>query len=125
MAKEDYDGRLFEDDYAHATAATRRLTNKWARADRIVVADSYFASVGAAEALGQAGLRFIGCIKSETKGIPMKNLAETEAAGRGFVKSMTCRRDGRKGMMALMLVDRDRKYFISAALPSRTTRNIF
>ena len=49
----------------------------------------------------------------------MKKLAETEAAGRGFAKTLTCRRPGRKDLMALMFVDRGRKQFISIALTLR------
>ena len=125
VAKEDYEGRLFDRDYAHAAAVARRLTANWAQTDRIVVGDSYFASVGTAEALEQAGLRFIGCVKNATVGSPMKKLAETEATGRGFAEALTCRRVGRKDLIALMFVDRDCKHFISTAVTSRIAETAY
>ena len=101
MAEEDCEGKLFEGDYVHATAAARRLSASWARAERIVASDSHFAPVGTAEALDKAALKFIDCVRNATVGFPMMELAEAEATARGFVKAMTCRRIGRKDMMAL------------------------
>ena len=43
----------------------------WANTDRVVCADSYFASVQAALRLKAMGLRFIGTVKTATKGFPM------------------------------------------------------
>ena len=109
MAKEDYKGKLFQSGCSHSVAMTRRLTNNWANSNRIVIADSYFSSAATAEALADAGLRLIGCVKNATKGYPKKELSETEAEGRGFVKTMVCRQEGKRDMMAIMLVDSQRK----------------
>eukprot|EP00171_Calliarthron_tuberculosum_P023174 IDg23174t1 len=46
----------------HGTAITRRPADPWMQANRIICADSYFASVETARALANVGIRFIGVV---------------------------------------------------------------
>jgi hypothetical protein len=48
----------------HGTAVLKSLVLPWAQTDRIVCADSYFASVGTLQELKRIGLRFIGVVKT-------------------------------------------------------------
>jgi hypothetical protein len=49
----------------HSTVILERLIKPWyGKGDRIVCADSYFSSVGAALHLKPRGLRFIGVVKT-------------------------------------------------------------
>jgi Transposase IS4 len=54
-------------DVLHGTKVLKYLLKPWYYSDRIVCADSYFASVGAVEALRDVKLRFIGVLKTATK----------------------------------------------------------
>jgi homoaconitase/3-isopropylmalate dehydratase large subunit len=49
-----------DDGLLHGTVILKSLVLPWARTDRIVCADSYFATVGALQELERNGLRFIG-----------------------------------------------------------------
>jgi hypothetical protein len=51
--------------------------------DRIICADSYFASVATAQELKQLGLRFIGVAKMATKRLPQAYLSELELRNHG------------------------------------------
>jgi Transposase IS4 len=54
------------------TVVLERLVKPWyGKGDRIVCADSYFASVEAALYLKARGLRFIGVLKTATSRYPM------------------------------------------------------
>ena len=66
--EEDADS-IAEDENGHlrGTKNILSLPLSWARSDRIVCADSHFASVGPAEALKRIGLRFIDVVKKVTK----------------------------------------------------------
>ena len=72
-----------ENGHLHGTKVLLSLILPWANSDRIVCADSYFASVGAAETLKRIGLRFIGVVKTATKQFPMKHMSEIELENRG------------------------------------------
>ena len=86
----------------------------WANTDRIVCADSYFASVPAAEELWKHGIRFIGVIKTETRKFPMAYLSNIDFQNRGDVSGFLNRPlDRTKPVLgAFVWMDRNRQYFI-------------
>ena len=53
---------------------------------RVFSADSYFALVQACDDLKKRGLRFIGVVKTATRGFFMVKLSEIELARRGLWK---------------------------------------
>jgi Transposase IS4 len=86
-----------------------------AHSNCIVVADSYYASVQAALRLKTIGMRFIGTIKTATKGFPMRALASkvlVEGKGARFGLLSTDHESG-TDLLAFVSIDRDRCYFIS------------
>jgi hypothetical protein len=100
----------------HGTVVLDRLVRPWyGKGDRIVCADSYFASVEAALHLQARGVRFIGVVKTATSSYPMKLLQSKVLPSRGDWKSYVHRRDGKIAAMAVVWVDRERRYFISTA----------
>ena len=100
----------------HGTKVLKYLVTPWAHTDRIVCADSYFASVSTAEELQKIGLRFIGVVKTATKKFPMKFLTEWPFSERGNQKGLLhYDANGVVDMMAYGWVDRDRRYFITTA----------
>lgn len=124
MAKKDRKKKLFQLDCSHSAAAERRLTSNGAHSSRIIVADSYFSSAAIFNALGDAGLRLIGSIKSATKGHPKMELSQAEAEGRGFIMGMARKKEGKQGNMAIALVDSKRNHFISTAMTPNLTEAI-
>ena len=74
----------------------KELMLTWAKTNRIVCADSYFASVPAAEELWKHGLRFIGVIKTETRKFPMEYLSNIELYNRGYMSGLLTRLVDRK-----------------------------
>lgn len=58
--------------YKFHTAITLRSVEPWFGTNRLVVADSAFASVATAKALLAYGLHFIGIVKTATAGFPKK-----------------------------------------------------
>ncbi len=61
------------------------------------------------------GLKFIGVVKTATKIFPMANLSVREMAERGDSICLVHKgQDGCVRLMALVWVDRDRRYFISS-----------
>jgi hypothetical protein len=100
----------------HGTAVLSRLVAPWAGSWRVVCADSYFASVEAARYLLGMGLKFIGVVKTATRMCPMYILSRRELAQRGDFVSLVAKDFDRKvQMMALMWLDRDRRYFIATS----------
>ena len=81
----------------HGTAVLQQLVAPWMGSGRIVCADSYFASVEAAEALRSSGLSFIGVVKTTV---------HADATGTA-------------DMMATIWVDRSLRYLIATAGSSR------
>ena len=67
------------------TRVLKELTLPWAKTNRLVVGDSFFASVQAARALYHRGLFFIGVVKTATRDFPMKFLADKE-----FTRRIVC-----------------------------------
>ena len=71
----------------HGTQVLADLVRPWGNTDRVVVADSYFASVESALKLKSLGLRFIGVVKTAIKGYPMaylQNVPLLESKGSKF-----------------------------------------
>jgi hypothetical protein len=69
---------------AHLNSGTKDILSlvfPWARSGRVVVADIHFASVQAAHELYKIGLRFIGCLKTATRGFPIRHLGSVQLAG--------------------------------------------
>jgi hypothetical protein len=98
----------------HGTAVMIGLVSPWQHTNRIFCADSYFASVPAASELLDIGLKFIGVVKSATRGYPMDYLSQIEFAGQGNWEGIHHRDvSGYVNMMAYCWVDRERRYFIS------------
>eukprot|EP00977_Amphora_coffeiformis_P024562 scaffold16228_cov210-Amphora_coffeaeformis.AAC.1 len=100
----------------HGTKIIKYLVAPWARSNRVVVADSYFASVQTEQELFKMGLRFIGVVKTATKGFPMKQLTSAQFGGRGQWTSFIHIGDGTSAdpdLLAFAWVDRNRRYFIS------------
>jgi hypothetical protein len=102
----------------HGCDVLYELVRPWANSDRLVVADSYFASVTTAIYLKKnAGLRFIGVVKTATKGYPMQYLSNVPLlGGKGDQKGLLST-DTESGttLLAFVWVDRDRRYFIATA----------
>jgi hypothetical protein len=67
----------------HGTIVLKSLVSPWFHSDRIVCADSYFASVGCAKELLRNGLRFIGVVKTATREFPKAYLSQLELQERG------------------------------------------
>jgi len=100
----------------HGTAFLQQLVAPWVGSGRIVCAESYFASVEAAEALRSSGLRFIGVVKTAHSRIPMESLSSREIRARGDHVSMVhVDATGTADKMDTLWVDRSRRYFIAAA----------
>ena len=70
------------------TVDLKDLICPWAKSNRLVVADSAFASVQCAQELFALGLRFIGVIKTATKDCPMQHLLSAQLKGRGGMCGM-------------------------------------
>lgn len=105
-----------EQGVLHGIAVLWRLVAPWAGSGRIVVSDSYFASVEAVEQLAVSGLRFIGVVKTAHRRLPMASLSFRELLTRGDHVSMAhvCT-SGRVDMMAVLRLDRDRRYSVATA----------
>eukprot|EP00171_Calliarthron_tuberculosum_P006804 IDg6804t1 len=87
---EDAMTTLDSDGVPHGALVLRQLVQPWKRSQRVVCADSYFASVFATEYLRSISLRFIGVVKTATRRYPMKALAAIELQNRGDRKGLVC-----------------------------------
>jgi Transposase IS4 len=100
----------------HGTAVLDRLVRPWyGKEDRIVCADSYFASVEAALRLQARGVRSTGQVKTATSSYPMKLPQSKVLPSRGDWKSYVHRRNSKTAAMAMEWDDRGRRYFISTS----------
>lgn len=100
----------------HGTAVLKKLVQGWAFSDRIVCADSYFASVNCCLALKNMGLKFVGVVKTATKKFPMGVLTSKRLHLRGDRYGLVHKNaeTGRPDMIAFVWLDRERRYFISS-----------
>ncbi|KAG7366471.1 transposase IS4 [Nitzschia inconspicua] len=115
-AEESTTTQVHNESLLHGTAQLKFLVSSWRLSGRIVCADSYFASVGAAEELKRNGLKFIGVVKIATKKYPMANLQALELQGRGDRRGSVARdAEGNPSLIACVWMDRERRYFISNA----------
>jgi len=74
---------------------------------RVVCADSYFASVTAAQRLLGMGLRFIAMVKTATLGFPVGSTGTIPVVARGKHRSYNhTSADGATDLMAVLCVDR-------------------
>jgi hypothetical protein len=100
----------------HGTGVLRDLVLPWAETGRVVMADSFFASVEAAQVLYRIGLRFVGVVKTATKRFPMAALNKVQMPTRGIWKGLIHRGDKEKGlpdMLAFTWNDTNRRFFIT------------
>ena len=97
----------------HGTQVLRSLVSPWQGSGRIVVADRYFASVEAANALYKMGLKFIGVVKTATRHFPMSYLQNAVLTGRGDRRAVVSTLGTGDLMMAVVWCDRERRYFIA------------
>lgn len=105
---------LSEKKYNHGTTILSSLTSSWTGSKRLVVADSYFSSVEAATLLKECNLNFIGVVKTSTKGYPMDYMKRVELHEKGDRVGLLSKDiDGNPELLAFVLRDRDRRYFIS------------
>jgi len=109
MQREDSD-----DTGLHGTRVLKELVKPWKDSGRLVVGDSYFASVPACIDLYKWGLRFIGVVKTATKQFPQAYLSRVELPTRGDYKGVVNIDDTiNLKLLAFVWVDKDRRYFIS------------
>ncbi len=107
----------------HGTAVLKGLVLPWSNTNRVVCADSYFASVTTAEELHKIGLRFIGVVKTATRKFPMACLSRKELTNRGDRFALIHKgREHQEGenhhcfdLLAYVWMERDRRYFIASA----------
>jgi hypothetical protein len=108
----------YQHDMNHGTRVLMELVEPWFDSRRIVCADSYYSSVSTAQELLQRRLRFIGVVKTATRKFPMAYLQTLEMDERGEHKGLyTPRVDtepNTPGLMALVWMDRERRYFVSS-----------
>ena len=89
--KEAMATKPYEREYGHTTATTLRLAKPWAGSNRVILGDSWFASVKTAQALYENHrLYFLGVVKTNTAGFPMSALDRCpKAKGSQLVYSYT------------------------------------
>lgn len=90
------------DDLPLGTVVLMKHIAAWAGSKRIVCVDSYFASVTTAMQLLKMGLRFIGVVKTSTRGYPMEALSVIPLQQRGDHRFFLHSTAG--GVTALMVV---------------------
>jgi hypothetical protein len=115
-SSDDYDDNHDNevDGLPHGTKVLKSLVEPWSHSDRIVCADSYFASVKTAEEMRKIGLHFIGVVKTAKKCFPMEYLSTQELQNRGDrIGLVTKDAKNKPTMLAFVWVDRDRRYFIA------------
>ena len=113
---EDEDFADNSNSLLHGTRVLKHLVSPWFGSHRIVCADSYFASVGAANELFRNGLRFIGVVKTATRGFPKQILTSVELQSRGDFFALKANATARTPALGAMVwMDRERRYFISTA----------
>ena len=102
-----------DEEMLHGTRVLKFLVEPWFFTDRVVCADSYFASVPAAEELMKMKLRFIGVVKTATKRFPVSYLSNLELQTRGDCRAIYGTLTPETKMMAFVWMDRDRRNFIA------------
>jgi len=104
-----------DDDLPHGTVVLKNLVAPWAGTRRVVCADSFFASVTTVQKLRAMGLRFIGVVQTATRVYPTGTLSKLPLEDRGEHAAYVHKTvDGVMDLMAVLWVDRQRRYFISS-----------
>ena len=91
---EEYESKhanVDDDGLLHGAQVIKTLVTSWTNSNRILCADSYFASVGCCEELKRTGIQFVDIVKTATKRLPMKHLSEIELENRGGCRGLVCR----------------------------------
>ncbi len=112
-----------ENNLLHGTKVLKQVVSPWFGSSRIVCAESYFASVGAAQELFRNGLRFIGVVKTATRGFPKTFLTSVELESCGDLFPLKrLAGDDKPALGAFVWMDRERRYFIltTGSLEART-----
>lgn len=109
-----YTHRLtLEDEFQHAVVVLKSFVEPWFSTHRIVVADSYYASVHTAQKTYKIGLSFIGVVKTNSRMYPRNESSTTVLPERGDCSAMISQSDERfLDMIALWSFNRERRYFI-------------
>lgn len=116
LSIEETDRAREQDGVLHGTKVLKELIAPWAQSDRLICADSYFASVGAVEELARMRLRFIGVVKTATRRFPMQYLSTRVFHNRGERHGIVGKdADNNINMMAFVWLDRERRYFVCSA----------
>ena len=103
------------DSLNHGTKVLLELCEPWNDTNRLVVADSYFASVMSAEELEKKGWKFIGNVKTASKSFPKKYLENQVLPQRGD-RVVLCSLDPETKetkYVAITWLDRNRRFFIA------------
>ena len=113
-AKNEEEHKDDKNNPPHGTKVLKELVMSWANTDRIVCADSYFASVTASGELWKHGLRFIGVIKTATRKVPIVYLSNIEFHNRVYMNGLlTSPLDRTKPVLGdFFWMDRNMRYFI-------------
>lgn len=99
----------------HGTKVLLELCEPWNDTGRLVVADSYFASVMSAGELKKRGWKFIGNVKTASKMFPkgfLENIVLTHRGAR-FVLCCIDEETGETEYVAVTWLDRNRRFFIA------------
>lgn len=79
----------------------------------MICGHSWFSSVATAETLAMYNMRFISVVKNGSRGYPMEFLSKMEFTNRGEHVSMVSQNAfGKSQLMAVLWMDRERRYFI-------------
>ena len=113
-AREDVEGPN-EEGVIHGAKVLNRLVEPWHHTQRLVCADSFFASVGTAVMLKKNGLLFTGVVKTATKNFPTAWFQSLETDGTAGTQAAVRAQVEGVDMVACMWTDRNRRYFISTA----------
>lgn len=98
-------GTVEGDSRPYGAVVLKLLVAQWAGTKRIICADSCFPSIAAAMLLLMMGLRFIGVVKTATRGCPMGALSVIPVEAHGAHTSFThVNAEGQADTMAVMWV---------------------
>ena len=99
------------DGTLHGTQVLQSLVSQCQGSGRIVVADSYFVSVEATNALYHLSLKFISVVKTEPRHFQMSFLSNAVLSGKGDRRAVVSTLGTGDLMMAVVWCDRERRYF--------------
>ena len=104
------------DEHNNGTNVLVELAAPWNGKERIICADSHFASVDAAEALPRMNLRFTGVVKSATSRFPIGYLNRLPMYDKGdsisLITNVTVKGQSNK-IGAISWLDRNRRTFVT------------